>query len=356
MSYFICGIQQIGIGNDNVYKTWEFYRKHLGMDLPIFDEAAEAGLMLPYTGGEKRKRHAVLALNFQGGGGIEVWQYTEKKPEPPAFDIQAGDLGIFNAKYKARDVKKVFENFQKAGITTLTVPQADPGGTEHFFAKDLFGNLFEIVASDDWYTEGISDTGGIYGASIGVTNMYKSLAFYKNILGYDLVIYDETGSFSDFDEISGKGRQYRRVCLTESEDRKGPFSKLLGKSVIELVECKDRKPNKIYEGRMWGDPGYIHLCFDVVGMSSLKEKCETLGHPFTVDSANSFDMGEAAGHFTYTEDPDGTLIEFVETHKIPIIKKLNWYLDLRKRPREKSLPGWMLKALSLNRVKKSVEV
>jgi hypothetical protein len=62
-------------------------------------------------------------------------------------------------------------------------------------------------------------------------------------------------------------------------------------------------------------------------------------------------MGEAAGHFSYIEDPDGALIEFVETHKIPILKKLGWYLDLRKRNPEKPLPNWMLKALGLNRVK-----
>ena len=43
--------------------------------------------------------------------------------------------------------------------------------------------------------------------------------------------------------------------------------------------------------------------------------------PFTVDVDHSFDMGEAAGSFSYTEDPDGALIEFVETHKIPILKK-----------------------------------
>jgi catechol 2,3-dioxygenase-like lactoylglutathione lyase family enzyme len=355
MSYFICGIQQMGIGNDNVYKTWEFYRKNLGMDLPIFDEEAEAGLMLPYTGGEKRKRHAVLALNFQGGGGIEVWQYTERKPEPPKQKIQIGDLGIFSAKYKAKDVQKVYNNMQAAGITLFTSPQKDTAGTVHFYANDLHGNLFEIVESEDWYTSGLSDTGGIYGASIGVTDMDKSTDFYKNILGYDVVLYDETKSFDDFNEISVTTETYRRVNLTHSEKRKGPFSQLLGKSIIELVESKDRKPNKIYEGRLWGDPGYIHLCFDIVGMPSLKEKCESMGHPFTVDSANSFDMGEAAGQFCYIEDPDGTLIEFVETHKIPILKKLNWYLDLRKRARDKSLPSWMLKALSLNRVKKSVE-
>jgi hypothetical protein len=63
-------------------------------------------------------------------------------------------------------------------------------------------------------------------------------------------------------------------------------------------------------------------------------------------------MGEAAGHFTYIEDPDGTLIEFVETHKIPILKKIGWYLNLRKRNPKKALPKWMLSALRFSRVKK----
>nr|HMP31069.1 VOC family protein [Saprospiraceae bacterium] len=62
-------------------------------------------------------------------------------------------------------------------------------------------------------------------------------------------------------------------------------------------------------------------------------------------------MGEAAGRFAYIEDPDGTLIEFVETHKIPIVKKLNFYYDLRKRPIQKPLPSLMLWAMSLMRVK-----
>ena len=43
--------------------------------------------------------------------------------------------------------------------------------------------------------------------------------------------------------------------------------------------------------------------------------------------------------------------EFVETKKMPILKKLNWYLDLTKRPAEKPLASWMLKALKFNRKK-----
>jgi len=82
-----------------------------------------------------------------------------------------------------------------------------------------------------------------------------------------------------------------------------------------------------------------------------------MGYPFTVDSSrsfkegDSFDMGEAAGQFAYIEDPDGTLIELVEAHKIPLMKKLNLHLDLRKRDPEKSLPKWMLGMLRFMRVK-----
>ncbi len=87
-------------------------------------------------------------------------------------------------------------------------------------------------------------------------------------------------------------------------------------------------------------------------MAALKKHCETNGHPFTADGGAGFEMGEAAGHFTYIEDPDGTLIEFVETKKIPILKKIGWYLDLRKRSNpQKPLPDWMLKTMAMSRVK-----
>jgi hypothetical protein len=62
-------------------------------------------------------------------------------------------------------------------------------------------------------------------------------------------------------------------------------------------------------------------------------------------------MGAAAGHWSYLEDPDGTLIEFVETKKIPLMKKWNWYLHLEKRDPNKPLPRWLIAALGMNRVK-----
>lgn len=101
---------------------------------------------------------------------------------------------------------------------------------------------------------------------------------------------------------------------------------------------------------MWGDLGYIHLCFDVQGMLTMREKAKWMNHPFTVDSTTSFDMGDATGHFCYVEDPDGTLIELVETHKVHIIKSLELFLNRQKRNSHKTLPKWLVKCLRFQRV------
>jgi len=350
---FISGIQQIGVGVPDVHAAFTWFRTHFGTDLPVFEEAATAGLMLPYTGGEPRDRHAILALNLQGGGGLEIWQYTSRTPMPPSFQPQLGDLGIFAAKVKCKDVQASFNDLRKRGVNILTNPAERPDGRQHFYVKDPWGNTYEIVSSDNWFSKNLPFyTGGMYGACIGVTNMEKAMAFYSNILGYDQAAYDITGIFTDLQGVDGGFGRYRRVLLRHSKPRQGPFSKLLGESEIELVQVLDRDPRKIFENRFWGDLGFIHLCFDISGMAEMKERCTAAGHPFTVDSSGSFDMGEAAGYFSYVEDPDGTLIEFVETHKVPIMKKIGWYLDLRKRSNPaKALPDLMIKAMGLSRVK-----
>jgi hypothetical protein len=86
-------------------------------------------------------------------------------------------------------------------------------------------------------------------------------------------------------------------------------------------------------------------------MDALTQECEAKGFPFKVLSGETFDMGEANGRWGYLEDSDGTLIEFVETHKVPVIKKLGLNIDLTKRDPLKPLPNWMIKAMNIRRVK-----
>ena len=351
MHKIISGIQQVGIGVPDEKKAWAWYRKHFGMDIPVFQEAAEAPFMTPYTGGTVHARSATLALNLRGGGGMEIWQYTSRSASPPSFKVLLGDYGIFVTRIKCVDVEATYERYRSEGLQLLGAVSEDPAGGRHFFMKDPHGFIFQIVEGQDWFTSGKRLTGGPSGCMIGVSDIERARTLYSDILGYDCVEYDETGRFQDFACLpGGNDHAVRRVLLSHSRPRSGSFSRLLGASRIELVHTANRKPRHIFEDRYWGDCGFIHLCFDVHGMDVLAQECEMKGFPFTVDSSSSFDMGEASGRFSYIEDPDGTLIEFVETHKIPILKKWGWYLNLKNRDPKKPLPNWMLKTLSMNRV------
>ncbi|MCC7301994.1 MAG: VOC family protein [Bacteroidia bacterium] len=349
--YLIAGIQQIGLGVPDTPAAFAFYRKLFGADIPVINESAEAKLMLPYTGGKPHRRHAILAININGGGGFEIWQYISRKPVPPSFEVRMGDLGFNLVKIKCMDVHGFHRSLAGGNAEVMDSPSNDPAGQPRFHIRDPWGTIFEITGSADWFSRKRKLTGGTCGSIIGVSDMEKSMRFYSEILGYDKVIYDTTGVFADLAALPGGTNKFRRVLIGHSKPREGAFSRLLGSSTIELIRVLDREPRKIYENRWWGDQGIIHLSFDIANMEALRRKCEQMGSPFTVDSGAGFEMGSTAGHFSYIEDPDGTLIEFVETKKLPILKALGWNLDLRKRDRTKPLPDWMLKTLSFSRVK-----
>jgi len=355
MDYKIGGIQQIGVGVKNLEEALKWYSASFGMDCKIFDADSEANVMMRYTGGKPVERRAILVLNLQSGGGFEIWQHKGREPMEPKEEIRLGDLGILVCKIKARNIDTAFSFFKRKNINLLNEPGNDPSGKRSFFLKDPYNNIFQIVEGSGWFMNEKKETGGSSGAIIGVSDIEKAKVVYSSILGYDEVIYDVTGEFPDLSSLPGGKGNFRRVLLKNSRNFTGPFSKIFGQSAIELL-CPSGKPGKkVFEDRLWGDPGFIQLCYDIDGIDGLQKSCESKGHPFTVDSrhtrgADSFDMGETAGHFAYIEDPDGTLIEFVETHKLPIIKKLGWYLDLRKKNEYKALPDWIVKLLRFSRI------
>ncbi len=352
-NYTIAGIQQVGVGTENMVESWKWYADMFQMNVRILEDDTVAELMLPYTGNQPQRRHACIAANLQGGGGFEIWQYSERKPKPVDFDIQVGDLGIFIAKIKSHNIAAYHEELS-AKYKNIGPIVTDPRGIPTFYIHDPAGNCFQVIEDNYIFIDEKRYSGGIVGAMIGVTDIDRALPVYQDILGYDTILYDKNGTFSDWQNLRGGTGQFRRVLLGRSTPITGPFSELYGNGTIELVQAIDRTPRKIYEGRYWGDPGFIQICFEVINMRALEKYCNEKGFPFTVDSCanqSQFDMGQAAGHFTYIEDPDGTLIELVETHKIPIVSKFNICIDLMKRDRTKPLPKLLFHCMKLNKVK-----
>ncbi|GAC1586823.1 MAG: hypothetical protein NVS3B8_00860 [Chitinophagaceae bacterium] len=351
MGEYITGIQQAGIGVTNAQQSKYLYKELFGMGVLIFEDKAPASLMTSYTGKQEHHRYAILSLNMSGGGGFEIWQFTSRTPQKPVSEPLLGDHGIFAIKIKSRNIPAAHAFFSARNNVTVSPVMITPDDRPHFWLTDPDGNHFEIVEGDEWFKKDKSICGGVVGAVIGVSNMEKSIHFYRDLLGINEVVYRKTAPMIDTPSGQRAGQVFNRVLLKKQVSGKGAFSKLLGAVQIELIETKDRIPKKIFDNRYWGDCGFIHLCFDVLNMDGLKQLSAKAGYPFSIDSDHSFSMGSSAGRFCYVEDPDGTLIELVETHKIPIVKKLGWHLNLQKRTSDKPLPGWMIGMLALNKIR-----
>lgn len=344
----ICGIQQVGIGVEDLMTAWRWYNKNLNIRMKVVDDDGVAERMLPYTGGKPQPRHAILALAERGGGGLEIWQPKGRKVVYPKEPLHIGDYGINICKIKCPDVKKAYNYYKDNNIKILGEINVSPLGLEHFYIQDPWNNIFEIEKDDYIFMRVNLLTGGSNGVVIGVSDMDKSIEFYSKILDYDIVAFDKTDVFEDMKCLYGGHFKMRRVELRRSKPIAGPLSDIMGPSHIELVQNLEIEATKTLEGRWWGDPGFIHLCFDIRNMEKIREEVKTLGRDFVCDSGDDFDMGTANGRFTYVEDPDGTLIEFVETHKIPIYK--NFGVGLRKRDDYKPLPQFITKAFRFAKV------
>lgn len=351
MQRVISGIQQVGIGVTNADEAFKWYKDLFGFDIQVFAEAAPAPFMTLYTGGEVQKRYAILALNLQGGGGLEIWQYTSRVSQPAKEALIWGKPGIMAIKIKCRDVEKFYARAANKGINVIDRPAKNPAGKLHFFLYDPYGNIFDIVEDDYWFTDGPGLTGGVCGVTIAVSDMQKASAFYKSILQMNEVYANTDAPISDWQNLPVTGTGYARTILQSNRGAQpGAFGKLLGGYEVELVQSNPPLAGHLFEGRYWGDQGYIHLCFDIKGYDEHIDICKKAGHPLTIDSG-AFNMGDAAGRFSYNEDPDGTLLEYVETYKVPILKKIGWFLNLQNKPAAKHLPDWMVKALRFSRVK-----
>ncbi len=351
MSNFITGIQQVGIGVTDADDAKLYYKQLFGFTTKVFDDKADASLMTQYTGNRVHKRRAILSMNLAGGGGFEIWQYLSRQAAGQPEVIRPGDTGILAVKIKSANIYETHKRLSGEKLPVITQVAMSPDSKLNFWVKDVFGQWFNIIEFGDWFNKDKSCCGGVAGVVIGVSDIEASRTFYKQHLGISDKELKYERSHADFPFIcSSSDEYYYSIHLGKRCGVSGPFCKLLGGFEVELIQSKKSIGRHLFENRFWGDCGFIHLCFDVSDLEEMKSHIEGMGTSFTVDSKNSFAMGKAAGRFCYIEDPDGTLIELVETHKVPVIKKIGWYLDLTKKKYRKPLPKWMISMLGLSKI------
>lgn len=347
----INGMQHIGVAVQDMDASLKYFRKIFGMNIPFFDSVQPAPLMDCYTHGKTIAKRASMIMNLQGGCAMEVIRPTTFDPRKADFQIKVGDLHIFQVHMKTRDVKQMHEHCRNNGALHVSEIQLNPAQQNVFDLTDLDGNFFRVEPTTECYREMGHPSNGVAGCSIGVTNMEEALNLYSNLLGYDEVVFDRSGTFNDWRHLPGGTEQYRRVRLKQSAPTGGGFARVMGETFIELVQALDRIPARTFKGRIWGDSGFVHLGLDVKGMKKLGENLGAQGFGFRCDSNDALSMGQTKVHCTYIDDKDGTLIELIEVYKVPIVEKWGVFLNVEKRDPLKPLPNFMLNALRFSRIK-----
>jgi hypothetical protein len=214
--YTIQGIQHLGVGVPNHEQAWKWYRKFFGLDIPLFNDEAEAPLMTIYTEGDVISKRAAMVLNIKGGCAIEIVCPSTFEASHAKVDHQLGDLGIDIGFVKAPDIQKAYDFFKENGAEVVSGIVVLPNGWKSFYVKDLNGLVYQVLPANDFYTNHNHATGGTTGCSVGVSNMDKAMSFY-GLLGYDEVVFDEKGIFEDWKNISGGTGKFRRVLLTQKK-------------------------------------------------------------------------------------------------------------------------------------------
>ena len=142
---------------------------------------------------------------------------------------------------------------------------------------------------------------GIHHVAISTPDLDRLLAFYKDVLGFEIVYETSWEKREIIDQIVGlKDSAARSVMLRAHNTH------------LELFEYSAPEPKRGDPNRPVCDHGYTHLCFDVVDIDAEYQRLLNAGIRFHTPPPRSDQLGSGKIRATYGRDPDGNVIELQE--------------------------------------------
>ncbi|KPJ89415.1 MAG: hypothetical protein AMS17_02050 [Spirochaetes bacterium DG_61] len=320
----INGIQHVGIGVRDGQRSFAFYKNALDFTVLISKHSGKCPGVLPIIGKDE-DRDVIIPLNPYGGALIEIFQYTSKEPVPIPPEVDFSYNGFLFFGLKVKNIEKSLDIIERHGGQIITNScEFSPlknlrWKTATFRDLDgIYGVLIEYPGSNVGYGNGRPRIGGIEYVAIGVSNLNQSVEFYSKVLGYDDVLYNYEGASPEWDEMFGRGKQTKRALLRKSTRSQSQFRHFLRGGMIELIQVEDNKGRHNFEGRNWGDIGFMELSFDVSNIYATLEAVSKMGAKIIVPPYRQ-DMGMGTdATFAYIVDPDGSKLEFTDISKLPV--------------------------------------
>ncbi|MAG36681.1 MAG: hypothetical protein CL878_10640 [Dehalococcoidia bacterium] len=142
---------------------------------------------------------------------------------------------------------------------------------------------------------------GFHHTSFTVSDMERSLAFYRDLLGMQVVV-DRITSDTYLSEITGFPNVRLHIVYLRLDVPDG--------HVLELVEYQSH-PGQA-ERLQTNNPGVGHLCFVVDDLPALYEQLRTAGTTFVSPPIEITSGVNKGGYAVYLRDPDGSPLELLQ--------------------------------------------
>lgn len=142
---------------------------------------------------------------------------------------------------------------------------------------------------------------GVHHTCITVSDLEQSIAFYRDLLGLDLVMTEESERSGD-DRSKALGVPKAKVKLAILR---------AGDAQVELIEYVTAK-GRAYDRRN-NDVGAMHIAFQVEDIDAVYQRMLDQGVRFTSPPATIPDGPMKGWKWTYFFDPDGVSLEIIQT-------------------------------------------
>ncbi len=137
---------------------------------------------------------------------------------------------------------------------------------------------------------------------ITVSDIDRSLAFYRDVLGFDVTEKKSHGG-SFFESVTGVAGVQMEIAYVKAPGHE-----------IELLHYLN--PHGANSTLRPCDPGFLHIAFMVENIDGVINAVEKAGFKAMTSPAPTKPEGYRAGwRAVYTRDPDGVVLEFMEAAK-----------------------------------------
>lgn len=304
----LTGVQHVGIGVRDIEKSRAFYRDVLECRIPMADFGVTHNAMADFFRTSSHVFNGWMYMQEKDAIVVECIQRLEPAPRPIHKQVRFGDIGVNKMTVEVADAEKFREAYGDR-IRFVSPPKSTdiPGWGDYAFVygTDPDGNLIEFVSGPKIQVE---DTlGRIRSLGVSVTDLERSIAFYRKYADFDTVVIEPHEAFSGLmGEVSGSPDTQVRSCLLANSN---------GFHMLELYEVSRPRGRSIPFHVLWGDYGYLEsccICTDLLGLARyfMKEGLELISNPTGMEVHEEGLQGTA--WFLYVRDPDGIPLEVLE--------------------------------------------